>query len=51
MVCTYVTNERMSTLFSEVTQTVQENTVDLQSFGNNTITVTLSRISWNILAS
>ncbi|KAF6031760.1 PROM1 [Bugula neritina] len=38
MVCTYVTNERMSTLFSEVTQTVQENTVDLQSFGNNTIT-------------
>ncbi|XP_067928308.1 prominin-1-like [Watersipora subatra] len=37
MICTYVVNERMTTLFTDITTTVQDNVDDFSRYANNTI--------------
>ena len=39
MICTYVVNDRMTSLFSDVATTVNENIADFTRFGNNTVNV------------
>lgn len=39
MICTYVTNERMTTLFSDVSTTLTGNVKDFTRYANNTVNV------------
>ena len=41
MICCYVTNERMTTLFSDVSNTLTGNVQDFTKYANNTINVSM----------